>query len=127
MLISQIVEQKTFTCSLHCVLVLRCFPLFQMAPLEQPQVADRSVLSQRLDMPQVDLPPEESSVNLTQLVPELDLLGEKSKDKKDESDEEEVGGENCVVWYTDKCVDGHSQIIDCFCQFVLKRNNRAAG
>lgn len=44
-------------------------------------------------MPQVDLPPEESSLNLTQLVPELDLLGEKSKDKKDESDEEEVSGE----------------------------------
>lgn len=39
-------------------------------------------------MPQVDLPPEESSVNLTQLVPELDLIGDKSKDKKDDSDEE---------------------------------------
>ncbi len=64
-----------------------------MAPLEQQQqVADRSVLSQRLDMPQVDLPPEESSVNLTQLVPELDLLGDKGKDKKDDSDEEEVRG-----------------------------------
>uniref|UniRef100_A0A8C4I4X2 Double-strand-break repair protein rad21 homolog n=1 Tax=Dicentrarchus labrax TaxID=13489 RepID=A0A8C4I4X2_DICLA len=54
-----------------------------------PQLADRSVLSQRLDMPQVDLPPEESSLNLTQLVPELDLLGDKGKDKKDDSDEEE--------------------------------------
>lgn len=43
-------------------------------------------------MHQVDLPPEESSLNLTQLVPELDLLGEKSKDKKDDSDEEEVSG-----------------------------------
>ena len=64
-----------------------------MAPLEQQQVADRSDLS-RLDMPQVDLPPEES-INLTQLVPELDLLGEKSKDKKDDSDEEEVGRNNC--------------------------------
>lgn len=41
-------------------------------------------------MPQVDLPPEETTVNLTQLVPELDLLGSKGKDKKDESDEEEV-------------------------------------
>lgn len=61
-----------------------------MTPLEQQQVADRSDLSQRLDMAQVDLPPEESSVNLTQLVPELDLLGSKGKDKKDESDEEEV-------------------------------------
>lgn len=38
-------------------------------------------------MPQVELPPEESSVNLTQLVPELDLIGDKGKDKKDESDE----------------------------------------
>uniref|UniRef100_A0A7N8XR06 RAD21 cohesin complex component n=1 Tax=Mastacembelus armatus TaxID=205130 RepID=A0A7N8XR06_9TELE len=68
--------------------------LFQMAPLEQQQqLAERSVLSQRLDMPQVDLPPEESSVNLTQLVPELDLLGEKGKDKKDDSDEEEEEGQ----------------------------------
>lgn len=65
-----------------------------MTPLEQPQVADRSDLSQRLDMPQVDLPPEESSVNLTQLVPELDLLGDKGKEKKDDSDEEEVRVEN---------------------------------
>lgn len=67
--------------------------LLQMAPLEeqqQQQVADH--LSQRLDMPQVDLPPEESSINLTQLVPELDLLGDKGKDKKDDSDEEEVRG-----------------------------------
>lgn len=65
-----------------------------MASLEQQQqqVADRSVVSQRLDLPQVDLPPEETSLSLTQLVPELDLLGEKSKDKKDESDEEEVWG-----------------------------------
>lgn len=67
-----------------------------MAPLEQQQqqqqpVADHSVLSQRLDMPQVDLPPEETSVNLTQLVPELDLLGDKGKEKKDESDEEVSG------------------------------------
>lgn len=62
--------------------------LSQMPPLE-PQVAERSNLS-RLDMPQVDLPPEESSLNLTQLVPELDLIGDKSKDKKDDSEEEEV-------------------------------------
>ncbi|KAJ0065819.1 hypothetical protein NL108_000043, partial [Boleophthalmus pectinirostris] len=59
-----------------------------MGPLDQTQ-PDRSVMSQRLDIPQVDLPPEESSVNLTQLVPELDLLGDKGKDKKDDSDEEE--------------------------------------
>lgn len=75
-----------------------------MAPLEQQQqVADRSVLSQRLDMPQVDLPPEESSLNLTQLVPELDLLGDKGKDKKDDSDEEEVRG-GSFLCYTGKFV-----------------------
>lgn len=63
-----------------------------MAPLEPQQVADRSVLTQGLDMHAVDLPPEESSLSLTQLVPELDLLEEKDKDKKDDSDEEEVRG-----------------------------------
>lgn len=71
---------------------INCFVLLffsQMPPLE-PQVPERSNLS-RLDMPQVDLPPEESSVNLTQLVPELDLIGDKGKEKKDDSEEEEVG------------------------------------
>uniref|UniRef100_A0A674AJD0 RAD21 cohesin complex component a n=1 Tax=Salmo trutta TaxID=8032 RepID=A0A674AJD0_SALTR len=48
--------------------------------------ADQSVLS----MAQVDLPPEES-LNLTQLVPELDLLDKEKKDK-DDSDEEVSGG-----------------------------------
>lgn len=71
-------------------------------------MADRSVVSQRLDLPQVDLPPEETSLSLTQLVPELDLLGEKSKDKKDESDEEEVWGENGFLWYTRKFEVGGS-------------------
>lgn len=76
------------------------FPPSQMAPLDQQQhVAERSILSQRLDMPQVDLPPEES-LNLTQLVPELDLLGEKGKDKKDDSDEEEVSWKLLLL-----CVD----------------------
>lgn len=66
-----------------------------MGALEQQ--AERSVLSQRLDMPQVDLPPEES-LSLTQLVPELDLLGEKGKDKdKDDSEEEEV--RQCYGFY----------------------------
>uniref|UniRef100_A0A671RIA8 Double-strand-break repair protein rad21 homolog n=1 Tax=Sinocyclocheilus anshuiensis TaxID=1608454 RepID=A0A671RIA8_9TELE len=47
-----------------------------------------SVLSQQLDMPQVDLPPEDCT-NLSRLVPELDLLDDKSKEKdKDDSDEE---------------------------------------
>uniref|UniRef100_A0AAX7UF41 RAD21 cohesin complex component n=1 Tax=Astatotilapia calliptera TaxID=8154 RepID=A0AAX7UF41_ASTCA len=54
---------------------------------------DKDVVPQRLDMPQVELPPEESSLNLTDLVPELNLLGEKEKDKKDESDEEEEEGQ----------------------------------
>lgn len=80
------------TFSFDCMNFLdSCILLFlsQMPPLEQPQVAERSNLS-RLDMPQVDLPPEESSLNLTQLVPELDLIGDKGKDKKDDSEEEEV-------------------------------------
>ncbi|XP_061109735.1 RAD21 cohesin complex component b isoform X1 [Conger conger] len=63
-------------------------PALPMGALE-PQ-ADRSALAQpQLDMPQVELPPEEVS-NLTQLIPELDLLGEKGKDKdKDDEEEEE--------------------------------------
>lgn len=77
-----------------------------MTPLEpQQQLADRSVVPQRLDMPQVELPPEESSLNLTELVPELNLLGEKEKDKKDESDEEEVGG-NSLFFYLFTCKTG---------------------
>lgn len=68
-----------------------------MAPLEQQQVAECPDLSRRLDMPQVDLPPEESSVNLTQLVPELDLIGDKGKDKKDESDEEVRPAYGCEI------------------------------
>lgn len=88
-----------------------------MPPLEQQQVADHSDLSQRLDMPQVDLPPEESSVNLTQLVPELDLLSDKGKEKKDDSDEEEVRVENGFLWYTGKFVVGSTNISNSFCQF----------
>uniref|UniRef100_A0AAZ3P140 Double-strand-break repair protein rad21 homolog n=1 Tax=Oncorhynchus tshawytscha TaxID=74940 RepID=A0AAZ3P140_ONCTS len=53
--------------------------------------ADQSVLS----MAQVDLPPEES-LNLTQLVPELDLLDKEKKDK-DDSDEEVSGGDRLSV------------------------------
>ncbi|KAI4902449.1 hypothetical protein NFI96_028748 [Prochilodus magdalenae] len=52
------------------------------------QPVEQSVLSQQLEMPQVDLPPEDST-NLSRLVPELDLLGEKSKDKDDSEEEEE--------------------------------------
>lgn len=86
--------------------------LFQMAPLEQQQqVADR--LSQQVDVPQVDLPPEESSINLTQLVPELDLLGDKGKEKKNESDEEEVG--SILIFH--KQLDG--KCICSTCSFFL--------
>lgn len=48
-----------------------------------------SIVSTRLPVPPVELPPEETP-SLTQLIPELDLLGEKSKDKKDDDEEEEV-------------------------------------
>ncbi|XP_061100300.1 double-strand-break repair protein rad21 homolog A-like [Conger conger] len=61
-----------------------------MGTLEQP--ADRSTLSQQLDMPQVELPPEETA-SLSQLIPELDLLGEKGKGKDDEEEEEEEEGQ----------------------------------
>ncbi|KAG7246358.1 hypothetical protein CRUP_008340, partial [Coryphaenoides rupestris] len=72
-----------------------------MTPLDQQQAAaaatagDRSALTQsRLDVPQVDLPPEEPSLDLTQLVPELDLIGEKEKkDDSEEEDEEGQGGD----------------------------------
>ncbi|KAG7268690.1 LOW QUALITY PROTEIN: hypothetical protein CRUP_032631 [Coryphaenoides rupestris] len=69
-----------------------------MTPLDQQQAAaaatagDRSALTQsRLDVPQVDLPPEEPSLDLTQL---LDLIGEKEKkDDSEEEDEEGQGGD----------------------------------
>ena len=37
----------------------------------------------------MEIAPEET-VSLSQLIPELDLLGEKTKDKKDGDEEEEV-------------------------------------
>lgn len=68
-----------------------------MSILDQsvPPPIEPSVLSQQLDMPQVDLPPEDSA-NLSRIVPELDLLGEKSKDKED-SEEEEVSAAFLVL------------------------------
>lgn len=72
--------------------------LFQtMSILDQsvPPQMEPSVLSQQLDMPQVDLPPEDSA-NLSRIVPELDLLGEKSKDKED-SEEEEVSSSRVLL------------------------------
>ncbi|XP_048849590.1 double-strand-break repair protein rad21 homolog A-like isoform X1 [Brienomyrus brachyistius] len=64
-------------------------PALPMGTLEQQ--LERSAVAQQLDMSQVDLPPEETT-NLTQLIPELDLLGEKGKEKeKDDEEEEEEG------------------------------------
>lgn len=67
-------------------------PALPMGALE-PQT-DRSALSQQLDMPQVELPPEETA-SLSQLMPEFDLLGEKGKNKEkdDEEEEEEEEGQ----------------------------------
>ncbi|XP_036395040.1 double-strand-break repair protein rad21 homolog A-like [Megalops cyprinoides] len=67
-------------------------PALPMGALE-PQ-PDRSSLLQQMDVPQVDLPPEESA-SISHLIPELDLLGEKSKDKEkdDEEEEEEEEGQ----------------------------------
>lgn len=48
-----------------------------------------SIVSTRLNVQQVELPPEEPA-SISQLIPELDLLGEKSKEKKDDDEEEEV-------------------------------------
>lgn len=47
-----------------------------------------SIVSTQVAAPPVEIPPEEPP-NLAQLIPELDLLGEKSKDKKDDEEEEE--------------------------------------
>ncbi|XP_017539843.1 double-strand-break repair protein rad21 homolog A isoform X1 [Pygocentrus nattereri] len=64
-----------------------------MGMLDQTlQPVEQSLVSQQLDMPQVDLPPEDST-NLSRLVPELDLLGEKNKEKDDSEEEEEAEGQ----------------------------------
>ncbi|XP_031442128.1 RAD21 cohesin complex component b [Clupea harengus] len=47
-----------------------------------------SILSTRTQVQPVEIAPEET-VSLSQLIPELDLLGEKTKDKKDGDEEEE--------------------------------------
>uniref|UniRef100_A0AAR2LNA3 RAD21 cohesin complex component n=1 Tax=Pygocentrus nattereri TaxID=42514 RepID=A0AAR2LNA3_PYGNA len=62
-------------------------PVSQLVP-----ATPQSLVSQQLDMPQVDLPPEDST-NLSRLVPELDLLGEKNKEKDDSEEEEEAEGQ----------------------------------
>jgi len=63
----------------------------QTGPLDISDTA--SVCSSVMPLPPVELPQEEN-LTLTQLVPELDLLGEKDKEKKDgESDEEDEEGQ----------------------------------
>ncbi|XP_056597272.1 RAD21 cohesin complex component b [Triplophysa dalaica] len=51
---------------------------------------DRSsiVSTRHMNMLQVELPPEELT-NISELIPELDLIGEKSKEKKDDDEEED--------------------------------------
>ncbi|KAI1885953.1 hypothetical protein AGOR_G00209060 [Albula goreensis] len=61
-------------------------PALPMGALEQQ--GDRSALSQQLDISQVELPPEDTG-NISQLIPELDLLGEKGKEKNKDDEEEE--------------------------------------
>uniref|UniRef100_A0AAR2JVZ3 Rad21/Rec8-like protein N-terminal domain-containing protein n=1 Tax=Pygocentrus nattereri TaxID=42514 RepID=A0AAR2JVZ3_PYGNA len=63
---------------------------FSLSKLLSTSIFDdrSSIVSTRLNMQQVELPPEEPP-NISQLIPELDLLGEKSKDKKDDDDDEE--------------------------------------
>ncbi|XP_071373745.1 RAD21 cohesin complex component b [Centroberyx affinis] len=66
-------------------------PALPMGTLDQQQQqgSRASAVSQQLEVSSVDLPPEETTTNISQLI-ELDLLGEKSKEKKDDdSDEEE--------------------------------------
>ncbi|XP_036371872.1 RAD21 cohesin complex component b [Megalops cyprinoides] len=60
-------------------------PALPMGALDQ---SDRASIVSGLDMPPVDLPPEETA-SLNQLIPELDLLGDKGKGKEKEKDDEE--------------------------------------
>ncbi|KAG2467500.1 double-strand-break repair protein rad21 homolog isoform X2 [Polypterus senegalus] len=64
-------------------------PPIEQIPLEQQQQQTPQVpMEQQLEIPPVEIPPEEPQ-NISQLIPELDLLGEKTKEKKDEEEEEE--------------------------------------
>ncbi|XP_051791941.1 RAD21 cohesin complex component b isoform X2 [Erpetoichthys calabaricus] len=63
-------------------------PIDQQIPLEHQQQTPQIPLEQQLEIPQVEIPPEEPQ-SISQLIPELDLLGEKTKEKKDEEEEEE--------------------------------------
>ncbi|XP_029918866.1 double-strand-break repair protein rad21 homolog A-like isoform X2 [Myripristis murdjan] len=66
-------------------------PALPMGTLDQQQPPPRpSGVSQQLEVSNVELPPEETTTNISQLI-ELDLLGDKNKEKKndDDSDEEE--------------------------------------
>ncbi|XP_056154251.1 RAD21 cohesin complex component b [Lampris incognitus] len=65
-------------------------PMGTLDQQQQQQGAAASDVSQQLEVSNVELPPEETTTNISQLI-ELDLLGDKNKEKKngDESDEEE--------------------------------------
>lgn len=62
-----------------------------------------SIVSSRLNVQQVELPPEEPA-NISQLIPELDLLGEKNKEKKDDEEEEEV---SVIMWCWETLIQFH--------------------
>ncbi|KAM6959491.1 RAD21 cohesin complex component b [Aplochiton taeniatus] len=65
-------------------------PALPMGTLEQQQ-ANLSAVGQQLEMSVVELPPEQSA-NLSQLIPELDLLDKEDKKKdSDDSEEDEEG------------------------------------
>lgn len=55
----------------------------------QQQGSDAAA-SQQLEAATVNLPPEETTANISQLI-ELDLLADKDKKKNEEDSEEEVG------------------------------------
>ncbi|XP_074542289.1 double-strand-break repair protein rad21 homolog A-like [Halichoeres trimaculatus] len=64
-------------------------PMGALDQQQQPQVSTASNVSQQLETASVDLPLEETTTNISQLI-ELDLLGDKDRKKNDdESDEEE--------------------------------------
>ncbi|MBN3318238.1 RAD21 protein, partial [Atractosteus spatula] len=68
-------------------------PALPMGALEQ-QPEQQAAVPPQMEIPPVELPPSEPQ-SITQLIPELDLLGEKTKekDKDDEEEEEEEEGQ----------------------------------
>lgn len=73
---------------------------FQMGALEEQQQETSTVgnVSQQLESSTtVELPPEETSTNISQLI-ELDLLADKDKKKGDEDSDEEVRKKNTKLF-----------------------------